>query len=84
MTLHAQDVVVLLKLLANRDASKRPTYSELSKALFMSASQVFRSVDRAEASHLLTARIYDVAVGCGLALLGTLAATYPRVAPKTS
>lgn len=55
MPLHPQDVVVLLKLVANRDASKRSTYAELGKDLFMSASQVFRSVDRAEAAHLLSA-----------------------------
>ncbi len=28
--------------------------------------------------HLLAARIYDVAVGCALAIVGTMAATYPR------
>lgn len=55
MTLHPQDVVVVLKLIANRDASKRWTYAELGKDLFMSASQVFRSVDRAEMAHLLVA-----------------------------
>lgn len=55
VALHPQDVVVLLKLVANRDASKRWTYAELGKDLFMSASQVFRSVDRAEMAHLLVA-----------------------------
>lgn len=54
MSLHPQDVVVVLKLVANRDASKPWTYAELSKDLFMSASQVFRSVERAEAARLLT------------------------------
>lgn len=33
--------------------------------------------------HLLGARIYDVFVGCVLALAGTLAATYPRFTPKS-
>jgi hypothetical protein len=33
-------------------------------------------------THLAAARIYDVAVGCALSLVGTLAATYPRVEPK--
>ena len=33
--------------------------------------------------HLAGARVYDVSVGCGLALLGTLAATYPRLTPKS-
>ena len=55
MALHPQDVVVLLKLVANRDASKRWTYAELGKDLFMSASQVFRSVGRAETARLLVA-----------------------------
>jgi|SRR5579872_6754186 len=55
MPLHPQDVVVVLKLVANRDASKRWTYADLGKDLFMSASQVFRSVDRAETARLLNA-----------------------------
>jgi hypothetical protein len=50
-------VVVVLKLVANRDASRRWTYADLSKELFMSASQVFRSVARAEAARLLNAPI---------------------------
>ena len=32
--------------------------------------------------HLLGTRMYDVGVGCLLAMAGTLAATYPRVAAK--
>ncbi len=55
MTLHPQDIVVLLKLVANRDASKRWTYAELSRELSMSTSQVFRSVQRAEAARLIMA-----------------------------
>lgn len=55
MSLHPQDVVVVLKLVANRDATRRWTYADLSKDLFMSASQVFRSVNRAEAARLLNA-----------------------------
>jgi hypothetical protein len=53
MSLHPQDVIVVLKLVANRDASRRWTYADLGKDLFMSASQVFRSVNRAEAARLL-------------------------------
>jgi hypothetical protein len=34
--------------------------------------------------HLLSTRIYDVGVGCLLAMAGTLAATYPRVKAKGS
>jgi len=55
MPLHSQDVVVLLKLLANRDGSKRWTYADLGRDLFMSASQVFRSVGRTESARLLSA-----------------------------
>ncbi len=52
-TLRPQDVIVLLKLVANSDQPNW-TYSGLSKALAMSPSQVFRSVARAEAARLLT------------------------------
>src|SRR4029434_89412 len=34
--------------------------------------------------HRAGARVYDVSVGCLLALLGTLVATYPRLTPKVS
>jgi len=54
MSLHPQDVVVLLKLIAHRDR-KRWTYADLGKDLLMSGSQVFRSVDRAEGARLLSA-----------------------------
>jgi hypothetical protein len=54
-SLHPQDVVVLLKLVANRDAQKPSTYAELSKELFLSPSQVFRSVQRAEIARLVLA-----------------------------
>lgn len=46
---------MVLKLVALRKAEKQWTYAELSKDLFMSASQVFRSVQRAEASRFLAA-----------------------------
>jgi hypothetical protein len=53
-SLRPQDVIVLLKLLARR-SSMRPTYAELSKDLFISPSQVFRSMRRAESAYLLGA-----------------------------
>jgi hypothetical protein len=55
MPLHPQDIIVVLKLIAQRDASKRWTYAELGKDLLMSASQVFRSVGRAETARILAA-----------------------------
>jgi hypothetical protein len=52
-TLLPQDVIVALKLVASPN---RPnwTYSELGHELGMSASQVFRSVGRAETARLLS------------------------------
>jgi len=49
--LSPQDVVVVLKLCAVD--SKNWTYARLGEELFLSASQVFRSVQRAEAVRLL-------------------------------
>jgi uncharacterized membrane protein YccC len=37
--------------------------------------------DGGAAPHLLETRLYDVTVGCVIALAGTLAATYPRLRP---
>ena len=37
--------------------------------------------DGGSAPHLLATRIYDVTVGCVIALIGTIAATYPRFRP---
>jgi len=51
MELRPQDLVISLKILA--DSPRLWTYASLSDELSMSASQVFRSVARAEAAHLL-------------------------------
>ena len=50
---HPQDVLVILKLVANRNGSKSATYAQLGKELSTSASQVFRAVQRAEEARLL-------------------------------
>jgi hypothetical protein len=52
--LRPQDIVVVLKLLEKRQQAW--TYAKLGEELFMSASQVFRSVDRAEVARLLDTR----------------------------
>src|SRR5258708_5689677 len=65
MPLHPQDVVLVLKVIANRDRTKRWTYAELGKDLFMSASQVFRSVERAESARLLSAPSIPSVPGTG-------------------
>lgn len=51
MQLKPQDVVVLLKLLGYGE--QRPTYSEMAKALFLSASEVHAGVQRARQARLL-------------------------------
>ena len=52
MELKPQDVVVMLKLLLPRKSGQW-TYATLAAELGMSASQVFRSVQRAEAARLI-------------------------------
>jgi len=52
MEVRPQDIVVLLKLLVVPD-QQASTYARLGEDLFMSPSQVFRSVNRASAARLL-------------------------------
>jgi hypothetical protein len=51
MALKPQDIVVLVKLLEFDD--KRPPYSQIAKELFLSASEVHASVQRARNAQLL-------------------------------
>jgi len=54
---------VVLKLVASADAGRQWTYAELSKQLFVSPSQVFNAVQRAEQARLLnSATVPDPAV----------------------
>lgn len=53
MELRPQDVVAVLKLVAS--GPQKWTYVKLGEELFMSPSQVFRSVDRGRTAHLLDA-----------------------------
>ena len=52
MQMKPQDVVVLIKLLEY--GPKRPPYAQIAKELFLSASEVHASVQRAKQAHLLT------------------------------
>jgi uncharacterized membrane protein YccC len=45
------------------------------------AAHAILAGDGGSAPHLLETRLYDVTVGCIIALVGTLAATYPRFNP---
>ena len=49
--LKPQDIVVLLKLLEY--GTKRPPYAEIARELFLSASEVYASVQRAKRARLL-------------------------------
>ena len=51
MSLKPQDVVVLIKLLEYDNS--RPPYAQIAKELFLSASEVHASVQRAKRAHLL-------------------------------
>jgi hypothetical protein len=66
----SQDVVVMLKLIAD---GNRPnwTYTELGDELCMSASQVFRSVARAEAARLLSVPASRIGRVEGVSLFAT-------------
>jgi hypothetical protein len=52
MHLKPQDVVVLIKLL--EFGEKRPPYAQIAKELFLSASEIHASVQRAKRSYLLS------------------------------
>jgi hypothetical protein len=52
--IHPQDILVALKLVALNSSEKRHTYDSLGRELFMSTSQVFRSVKRAEEARLIS------------------------------
>jgi hypothetical protein len=51
MYLKPQDIVVLIKFLEYDNG--RPTYAQIAKELFLSASEVHASVQRAKQAHLL-------------------------------
>jgi len=87
--LHFVDEPIALALLATAVAAFARLGFAISPALgFMAftlfllfASNMIFESGGIVAPHLLETRIYDVTVGCLIALAGTLAATYPRVGP---
>ncbi len=52
---HPLDILIVLKLVANRSTGKRWTYAQLGNEFGTSASQAFRSIQRAEEARLLNA-----------------------------
>ena len=87
--LHWIEVPVLLAVFATMMAALARVGFSINPALgFMSFTMyllfVVHVIDVSSGimPHLLGARIYDVVVGCVLAMTGTLAATHPRIGSK--
>jgi hypothetical protein len=87
--LYLGESAVTLALLATLVASLARVGTAINPALgFMAftmfllfAAHAVLAVDGGSAPHLLETRLYDVTVGCIIALVGTLVATYPRFTP---
>jgi len=87
--LHLGESAIVLAILATLVASLARVGMAISPALGFMAFTMFLlfavhatlAGDGGAAPHLLETRLYDVTVGCIIALLGTLAATYTRVTP---
>ena len=77
-------LATLVAALARVGFSLNPALGFMAFTMFLLIVVQIIGVSTGHAPHLLYARVYDVAVGCVLALVGTLAATYPRVTPKNS
>jgi hypothetical protein len=87
--LHLLDGPLALAVLATAVAafarvgfSVNPAFGFMSFTMFLLFVVHVTMVGAAGPPHLMGTRIYDVAVGCLLALAGTLAATYPRFARR--
>jgi uncharacterized membrane protein YccC len=87
--LHLGESAITLAVLATLVAASARVGMALNPTLGFIAFTMFLlfAVDAILASggisvpHLLETRLYDVTVGCVIALVGTLAATYPRLTP---
>jgi hypothetical protein len=87
--LHLGESAITLAVLATLVAALARVGMAINPALGFMAFTMFLlfsvhatlAGDGSSAPHLLETRIYDVTVGCVIALIGTLAATYPRFGP---
>jgi uncharacterized membrane protein YccC len=87
--LHLGESAITLAVLATLVAAWARVGMTISPALGFMAFTMFLlfavhailASDGGLAPHLLETRLYDVTVGCVIALVGTLAATYPRFTP---
>jgi hypothetical protein len=88
--LHLGESALTLAVLATLVAAFARVGTALNPALgFMAftmfllfAAHAILASDGGSAPYLLETQLYDVTVGCIIALVGTLAATYPRFAPR--
>ena len=60
-----------------------PTFGYMAFTMYLLFVVQLIELSAGVVPHLLGARIYDVFVGCLLAMIWTLAATYPRLATKS-
>jgi hypothetical protein len=87
--LHLGESALTLAVLATLVAALARVGTAINPALGFMAFTMFLlfavhailASDGGSAPHLLETRLYDVTVGCIIALVGTLAATYPRFTP---
>jgi uncharacterized membrane protein YccC len=75
-------LATLVAALARVGTAINPALGFMAFTMFLLfAVHAVLAVDGGSAPHLLETRLYDVTVGCLIALAGTLAATYPRFTP---
>jgi hypothetical protein len=75
-------LATLVAALARVGTAINPALGFMAFTMFLLFSvHAILASDGGSAPYLLETRIYDVTVGCVIALVGTLAATYPRLTP---
>lgn len=87
--LHLHEGAVTLAVLATLVAALARVGTAVNPSLGFAAFTMFLlfcvhailATDGGSAPHLIETRLYDVTVGCIIALAGTVAATYPRLKP---
>jgi hypothetical protein len=76
-------LATLVAALARVGTAINPALGFMAFTMFLLfAVHAILTGDGGSAPHLLETRLYDVTVDCIIALVGTLAATYPRFTPR--
>ncbi len=76
-------IATLVAAMARVGFALNPALGFMAFTMFLLTVVQLIGISTGVIPHLLHARVYDVAVGCLLALAGTVAATYPRLAPRS-